>query len=90
MHWRCFSGLFGAVDTEQRSDLCDACFAYRAGQEAVVADAVEAIGQNVDQEAADELRRSQAHDLLPVTTFDAIVFPTESHEVLVGADKALV
>ena len=55
-----------------------------------MADAVEAIGQNVDQEAADELRRSQAHDLLPVTTFDAIVFPTESHEVLVGADKALV
>ena len=51
-----------------------------------MADAVEPVGEDMDQKAANELWRGQTHDLLPVTTLDAVVCPTEGHEVLVGAD----
>ena len=40
---------------------------------------MESFGQNVDQEAADELRCGQAHDLLTITVFDPVVLPAESH-----------
>lgn len=44
----------------------------------------------MDQETAVELGRGQAHDLLPVTPFDAIVLLAKRHRVGVCADKALV
>ena len=40
------------------------CFAVAVAEEAVVADALEAIGQDVQQEAADEFVRVQRHRLL--------------------------
>jgi len=55
-----------------------------------VADAVEAGRQDMDQEAADELRRVEAHNLHPVTTLDPIVFPAEGHGDAIGADQAVV
>ena len=82
--------MFWAPDTQQGTDLCDVGLAGRAGQQAVVPDAVEAIGQDVDQEPADELGRGQPHDLLPVARFDAIVFPSEGHGLGIGADQAVV
>ena len=42
------------------------------------------------QEAVDELRRGETHDLLAVTAFDPVIFPTESHSVGIGADEAVV
>ena len=42
---------------EQCTDLRDIGLAACAGQQAVMADAVESVGQHVDQEAADELVR---------------------------------
>ncbi len=59
--------LICRMDTEQRTDFADVGLADIAGQQAVVADAVEAFRKHVDQEAADELGRCQAHDLLAVT-----------------------
>ena len=55
-----------------------------------MSDAMEAGGQNVDQEAADELIRRQAHDLHAVTALDAVVFPPEGDSVGIGADEAMV
>ena len=45
----------------------------RAGDEAVVADAVEAAGQHVQEKAADELVGRERHGLEPVAAFDAVV-----------------
>ena len=48
-----------------------------SGQEAVVANAMEAVGQNVQQKAADELVRRKAHD--PLAAVAAIVFVAERY-----------
>ncbi len=45
----------GVLDVEQLTRLRDVVGASGVGEEAVVADAMEAAGQHVDQEAADEL-----------------------------------
>ena len=42
----------------------------RAGEEAVVADAVEAARQHVEEKAADELVGVERHGLEPVAAFD--------------------
>jgi len=44
-----------------------------------VADAVEAVRQDVDQESADELGGGQCHDLLAIPTFGTIILPSEGH-----------
>src|SRR5919106_4075316 len=56
---------------EQLPGAGDVRLARGAGEEPVVADAVEALGQDVEQEAPDELVRRQRHgavSLLPVAT----------------------
>ena len=55
-----------------------------------MSDAMEARGQDVDQEPADELVSWQAHDPHVITAFDAVVFPPEGHGVGLGADEAMV
>ena len=53
-----------------------------------MADAVEALRQDVDQESADELGGGQCHDLLAVTTFGTIVLPSEGDAVAVAGDQS--
>ena len=48
---------------EESADAFEPVAAVALGQEAAVADAVEAVGQHVQQETADELVRGEAHDL---------------------------
>ena len=55
-----------------------------------MADAVKTVGQNMDQEAADELICAQVHCLLAVTILDPIIFPLERNCVGIGADEAAV
>ena len=55
-----------------------------------MSDAMKALWQDVDQEAADELGRGQAHDLHAITMFDAIVFPIEGDGVSIRADQPVV
>ena len=62
--------------------------AVAVGQEAVIADALKAFGQNVQQEAANELVGGERHGLLPVAV--AIVFPAKADLALVDVDKAIV
>ena len=58
------------------------------GEEAVIADAMEARGQDVKQEAADELIGRDGHDLLPIAV--PIVLPAETNGAILDIDKAVV
>src|SRR5690242_6029595 len=57
------------------------------GEEAVVADALEAIGQDIEQAAADELVRRERHGLDPRASRravpGAVILPAERHAALV-------
>jgi hypothetical protein len=58
------------------------------GEETIMADAVEPVGQAVQQEAADELVRIERHQAGRVAM--TIVAPAESHARRIGADQAAV
>src|ERR1700746_3672958 len=53
------------------------------GKEAVVADAVQAFGQHVDEEAADKLVGGERHALVSIGALDAVVLPLEGDALLV-------
>jgi len=48
------------------------------------------VGQNLDQEAVNELGGGQPHDLLAVAGFDAVILLTEGMGLGIGADQAMV
>jgi hypothetical protein len=48
---------------------------------------VEALGQHVDEEAADELSRRQRHCLVPLAPLDPVILPLEGDAVVVGRDQ---
>jgi len=66
LHGRCFDS--GWRNAEQFAGTFEMRLAGGAGEQSVVADAVEALGQDVEQEPADELLGGQRHDLLAVGT----------------------
>ena len=53
-----------------------------------MADAMEAVWQDMDEEAADELVGGQPHDRSPVALSDAVVFPAKGDGLGVSADQA--
>ena len=59
----------------------------RAGEQAVVADAMEAARQRMQKKAADELGGVEPHGLEPVAAFDPIVLPLEGDALLVERDE---
>ena len=72
-------------DGEQLAGEREAGLAGGAGEQAVVADAVEAARQDVEQEAADELVGGERHDLLPLGAVAAIILVAEGDAGLVEA-----
>jgi len=64
-------------DIEECTGFCNALSAGGVGKEAVVADAVEALGQYVQQEAPDKLVRVKLHRLPAARAVAAIVLPAE-------------
>ena len=80
----------GLLDTEQLTGACDGVGASSLGEQAVVADAVEALGQDVDQKAADELVRCERHHLVAIGAFDPIVLVFEADIVFVERDQSAV
>ena len=60
-------------DGEQLARACDVVGASATRQQAVVADAVEALWQHVDEEAADELVCSGRHQLLTAAALDPVI-----------------
>src|SRR3954454_14674526 len=93
--WRVVGGLGdglirGRGRGEQAPDPGDVGGPRSAGEQAVVADAVEAVGQDVKQEAADELVCWQGHGLDPLASRravpGAVVLPAERHRALVEGE----
>src|SRR5207247_7719162 len=60
------------------------------GEQTVVTDAVETIGQDVDEEAADELVDGERHHLGSVMPVGAVVLPFEGYARIGDADQAAV
>ena len=92
MLWR--FGLFGlCVDSldgvdrdewncEQLADTRDVVGAGWAGQQAVVTDAMEALWQDVHQEATDELVGIERHQPVSLLTIEAVILPLEGDALI--------
>src|SRR5947207_114919 len=73
-------GGFDGIDGEQRhreqfAGARNVLGTLAAGEQAVIADAVEASGQDVDQEPADELVGWERHCFVTLRAFEAVVLP---------------
>ncbi len=77
-------------NSEQLTGACDVAGASAFGEQAVVADAVEAAWQHVDEEAADEFVGGERHALVAIAALDAVVLPLEGDAALVAGDQAAV
>src|SRR6516162_2529503 len=75
-------------DMEQCAGCRDVLSAVGVGKEPIVADAVEALGQHVHQEAPDKLVRLKPHGLPAARAVDAIVLATERDAGVVGGNEA--
>ncbi len=80
----------GLLATEQLAGACDVVGAGGLGEQAVVADAVEALGQDVDEEAADELVCCEPHHFVAIGAFEPIVLVFEADTVVVERDQPAV
>ena len=78
--------VHGEEDADRGQIIC----AHAAGQEPVMADAVEALGQHMRQEAADELACLKRHDLEAGRPLDPIVLVFEGDAGFVSGDQAPV
>lgn len=87
---RRFGGRDGERLPQQVPDLRDVGFATGTGQQAVVPDTVEAIGQDMDQETANELIGGQSHDRSSVAGLDAVILPAELDGLGISSDQAVV
>lgn len=87
---RRFRGRDGERLPQQVPDLRDVGFATGTGQQAIVPDTVEAIGQDMDQETANELIGGQSHDRSSVAGLDAVILPAERDGLGISADQAVV
>src|SRR5215468_7002659 len=86
--WRSIGRGRGAV--QELAHVLDGFGAIAAGEQAVVADAVEALGQDVDEEAADELADVERHGGVAAWSLDPVVLDLEGDTPLVERDQAAV
>ena len=77
-------GLGGGFGARQGAHAFEVLGAIPAGEETVVPDAVEAVGQDVQQEPSDELVRGETHDAAAAAA--AIIFIGERHLIVVDGD----
>ena len=59
-------------------------------EQSIMADAMQPLGQDVDQETADELTYCECHRRMPLGSLEPIVLDLERDRVGIGSDKALV
>ena len=76
--------------TEQLASTGDVGGAATIGKQAVATNAVEALGQHVHQEAADELVSCERHGLPPVWPVYAVVLPAKGDTGVVGRDQTAI
>ena len=90
----CVGGLDG-VDRDERhrehlADTRDVVGADWAGQQAVVTDAMEALWQDVHQEATDELGGIERHHGVSFAPFEAVILPLEGDALVIEREEAAV
>jgi len=78
-------GLAGRLDLKQVAHPREGLASVTLGEEAVVTDAVEAVGQNVEEKAADQLVRGQPHDAASAAA--AIVLVGKRRLIVVDGDE---
>ena len=76
------------VCTEQSTAACEHTATPAVGEKAEVADADQALGQNVDQESAQELICGDRHDLLLAAV--RIVFPAKRDSIILERHQSMV
>src|ERR1019366_5593680 len=94
--WSAFGGIFrrglgkriATIGSEQFLRPGQALFAEAIREQSVVADAHEAFGQHVEEEAAQELGCLELHHALPAAV--GIILPAEADLLSVEADEAVV
>ena len=72
---------------EQFASFCDIVSAVAVGEQAVVADTVKTVRQNVQQETADELVRIERHEAVARVAFASIILPLEGDTPAVEGDE---
>src|SRR6202023_758672 len=77
-------------EAEEPTGQCDVVGPVGVGEEAVVTDAVEPVGQHMDQEAADELVGVERHQLVASVELGPVILPFESHALAVEGDEPAV
>ena len=75
---------------QQRSNTRQRFASPGIGQQAVMANAMETVGQNVQQEPAHELLGRERHCLLPGTPLGAVILPAKRHPILVERDQPTI
>jgi hypothetical protein len=60
----------------------------RVGEQTIMADAVKAVGQDVQQESADERVRIERHDAVAGLAFAPVIFPLEADAGAIEGDEA--
>lgn len=89
---RCFVVIYtvGGCHEQQSPRYFQVILTPRIGQQAIMADAVEAARQHMQKETSHELISAECHGLVAGTAFGPVVFIPERDAVLIGVDKALV
>lgn len=81
---------FRFCNGEQLTRAGDVVGAGASDEQAVVANAMQAFWQHVDEEAADELVGGERHLLISIAALDAVILPFEGDASLVKDDQAAV
>src|SRR5262245_65003663 len=76
--------------TEQLACACDVGGTMGAGEQAIMADTVEAFGQHVREESPDELVGVQCHRLPAFGSVNAVVLPAKGDGVVVGCNQTTI
>ena len=81
---RAVGGLGGGPGARQVAHAREGLASVALGEKAIVTNAVEAVGQDVQQEPSDELVRGEAHDAAAAAA--AIILVGERHVIVVDGD----
>ena len=73
---------------EQGACFGDGVGAGGIGEQAIVADAMEAVGQDVKKETADELVGIERHDTVTGRSVAPVIFPFEADTVAIEGNEA--
>src|ERR1700736_1958664 len=75
---------------EQLAGQCDVVGPVGVGEQAIVTDAMEPVGQDMDQEAADELVGGERDKLVANVDLGPVILRFESHALAIEGDEPAV